>query len=302
MKQLNKLMLLGILVILCLNSNSNAQTVMDYEGNVYKTVTIGTQIWTSQNIKSKKYSDGSDVDTLLIKPCNNDANTIDSLGYLYTWDAVMKNSTVEGAQGICPNGWHVPSVADYNVLINYLGGAFIAGRKMKSVNTTFWDSVTLADNTSGFNAHGGGWIAQAGISFWYKGATMFWVSNEDGANARIVQLNSNSEIASNLYGSNRNTFVSCRCVSNTGTGFNDLNKNNELNVYPNPTNGIINFDIKTLKSRSLDLIIYNSLGQAVVNKCLENGTIDMKSYSNGLYLYCIKSDGKTIYRGKFYKE
>ncbi len=138
-------MLLGILVLLGSNSTSNAQTVMDYEGNVYKTVTIGTQIWTSQNIKSKKYSDGTDVDTLLIKPCNNDVSTIDSLGYLYTWAAVMKNSTLEGAQGICPSGWHVPSVADYNVLINYLGGSAVAGRKMKSTNITFWDRLCSID-------------------------------------------------------------------------------------------------------------------------------------------------------------
>lgn len=295
-------MLMGILVMLGSNSTSNAQTVMDYEGNVYKTVTIGTQIWTSQNIKSKKYSDGTDVDTLLIKPCNNDVSNIDSLGYLYTWSAVMKNSTVEGAQGICPSGWHVPSVADYNVLINYLGGSAVAGRKMKSTNITFWDSVTLADNTSGFNAHGGGWIAQAGISFWYKGATMFWTSTEDGANARIIQLNSNNEMATNLYGTNKNTFVSCRCVSNSSTGFNEHHENIDLNVYPNPTNGIIHFNLQGLKSQSLDLTIYNSFGQAIVNSHLKNGMIDMNNYSNGLYFYNLKSEGKTIYRGKFLKE
>ena len=97
-------------------------TVSDGDGNTYNTVLIGTgstaQCWMAQNLKSTKYSDGTAVATSgLYNPGNNAGNVAD-YGYLYNWNAAMKGSTMEGSQGICPTDWHVPTVAEFENIIN----------------------------------------------------------------------------------------------------------------------------------------------------------------------------------------
>jgi uncharacterized protein (TIGR02145 family) len=214
----------------------------------------------------------------------------------------MNNSASEGAQGICPNGWHVPSISDYNVLITYLGGTNVAGKKMKSIDANYWDKITFNDNSSGFNAHGGG-NKNNSMYFFYKAQAKFWTSTQDGNNAKEIQLESDGPYIFNSYGSSKTAIrSSCRCVKNATTGFNDLNNNIEFNIYPNPTSGIINFNIEGLESQSLDLIIYNSFGQTIVFNQIQNGKIDMNSYCDGLYFYCLKSRGKVIAKGKFIKQ
>lgn len=198
----------------------NGAGVTDVDGNTYKTIVIKTnsksngsttQEWMSENLKTTKYSNGVNIDLQNIAVCNSDSTTMDSLGLLYNWPAIMNNSTTAGSQGACPNGWHIPTVDEYSTLINALGGTAVAGLKMKSTNSAFWNDITLANNLSGFNAHGGGWRSYLGMDFLYKQSTMFWTSTEDVGNAKIIQLNSNSENVISA-GTNKGTFVSCRCI------------------------------------------------------------------------------------------
>lgn len=135
--------------------------VTDIEGNIYKSVIIrvGTtskavieQEWMMSNLRVTKYSDGTDISASSYTYCNNDTNTVDSLGLLYTWDAFTNGSATAGNQGACPTGWHVPTIEEYRTLFTGLGGDSVAGMKMKSMNSTYWNDVTLNSNSSGFNA------------------------------------------------------------------------------------------------------------------------------------------------------
>lgn len=112
------------------------------DGEVYKYKTIGTQIWMTENLNYEM--PGS--------LCyNNNINTCDSFGHLYNWHI---------AQTAAPPGWHVPSDAEWTTLINYLGGATVAGAAMKS--TAVWRDDIGATNSSGFTA------LPAGYRLWYN--------------------------------------------------------------------------------------------------------------------------------------
>jgi len=108
------------------------ETVTDIEGNTYGTVAIGDKCWLSKNMRTTTYPDGTAINK---GPSSNgadgwetdqgyyscppntandgeDCSAADSLGMLYQWSAAMHGSIVAGAQGICPNGWHVPTDAE----------------------------------------------------------------------------------------------------------------------------------------------------------------------------------------------
>ena len=108
-------------------------TLMDYDGNIYKTVQIGQQCWMKENLRTTKYADGISIalgsipsTTIAYRyyPDNNSSN-VNTYGYLYNWKAVMRNSSSSdanpsGVQGICPTGWHVPSDEEWKQLTNYV--------------------------------------------------------------------------------------------------------------------------------------------------------------------------------------
>jgi uncharacterized protein (TIGR02145 family) len=90
----------------------------------YKTVTIGTQTWTAENMRhtvSDRFTVGDSSSSDIVSyedDANNDAN---GYGKLYNWAAAMNGSTTEGAQGICATGWHIPSDGDWKILEGALG-------------------------------------------------------------------------------------------------------------------------------------------------------------------------------------
>ena len=123
------------------------------DGQTYATVNIGSQTWMAENLNyitanSWTYDDD---------PANGDV-----YGRLYTWDAAMNgeassNNVPSGVPGVCPPGWHLPSDAEWDILVNYLGGSGVAGGKMKETGTTHWDSPNIdATNSNGFTALPGG--------------------------------------------------------------------------------------------------------------------------------------------------
>ena len=134
-----------------------AGTITDVEGNIYNMVTIGTQIWMKENLKTIKYNDGTPIipgktnaDWMGTDPryCwyNNDINKKQTVGALYKWYTINTGK-------LCPKGWHVPNSKEWETLVIYLGGFEIAGAKLKS-STGWINSIngTGANNSSGFTA------------------------------------------------------------------------------------------------------------------------------------------------------
>jgi uncharacterized protein (TIGR02145 family) len=141
--------------------------IKDIDGNVYKTVTIGTQTWMAENLKVSKYNDGSLIPNITDSSkwvnlktgawsyYNNDATFNGKYGKLYNFFAVAPK--YNGNRNVCPFGWHVPTDGEWDILNTYLGEGLHNGGKMKELDTTSWKSPnTKANNESLFTGLPGG--------------------------------------------------------------------------------------------------------------------------------------------------
>jgi len=128
----------GLLAIFSLSAQP-ASTVKDIDGNEYPTVVIGEQEWMAENLKTTRFNDGTSIPLVTdelkwnrtFSPAytwyNNDKDQYkDAYGALYNWYAV-------NTEKLCPQGWHVPTEAEWSILTDYLGGKTIAGGKMKII-------------------------------------------------------------------------------------------------------------------------------------------------------------------------
>ena len=198
--------------------------ITDVEGNSYKTVTIGTQTWMAENLKTSKYNDGTTITNATDDAqwqnnttgawayYNNDAANNAKYGKLYNWYAV--SPTTNGNKNVCPAGWHVPTDAEWTILTDYLGGASVAGGKLKEVGTTSWNSPnTDATNTSLFTGLPGGVRNDYGNYKAIGDNGYWWSSTEDKTGVAwvryLVIFNGNAFRSSNIkdYGG-----FSVRCI------------------------------------------------------------------------------------------
>ena len=161
----------------------NCGNVTDIDGNIYTTVTIGTQCWMLENLKTTRYRDGSSIPTGLSDAAwqttnsgayaiydNNPANNT-IYGKLYNWYTVNTGK-------LAPAGWHVPTDAEWTTLTTYLGGESIAGDKMKA--TTLWTPYTdiFNTNSSGFSGLPAGYRTSNGTYDYIGTNGYFWSSTE----------------------------------------------------------------------------------------------------------------------------
>lgn len=178
------------------NNGFSGPTVSDIDGNVYHTVTIGTQVWMVENLATTHYRNGAPIFNVTDSTQWNsqkagaycrynsfrDPSTINDK--LYNWYAV------NDSRNIAPEGWHIPSDEEWNTMINYLGGMGVAGSRLKQKGTYFWLSPNSdATNESGFSAKAGGMINQYNVflSLGYQG--YWWSSAElDSENANYWSL------------------------------------------------------------------------------------------------------------------
>jgi len=164
--------------------NNNA--ISDIDNNYYNIVTIGTQIWMKENLKTTKYKDGSDISNInsnsewIIQSTgaycwyNNNIDNKSTYGALYNY------YTVVDSRDICPTGWHIPSNEEWNILETYLGGGGFAGGKLKEAGTEYWLSPNIgADNGSGFTALPNGYRYSSDGSFDKIGKYGFWWSSTE---------------------------------------------------------------------------------------------------------------------------
>lgn len=146
----------------------NAPTVTDYDGNVYNTVKIGNQCWMKENLRTTHYGNGSAILESSFTPTtpgpgvfepitmplfyHTDGGNDSECGLLYNWMAAMggansSENTPSGVQGVCPNGWHVPSDGEWDLLIAYAKN-----------HSQYWcgnDSLNVAKSLAGAS----GWVS-----------------------------------------------------------------------------------------------------------------------------------------------
>jgi uncharacterized protein (TIGR02145 family) len=211
----------------------------DKDNNTYSTVSIGAQCWTTTNLKVTKYDDGSLIPDLTSSTSNpwafSGARTeyvavgvsgyVGTFGYLYNWYAV------NDLRKLCPAGWHVPTDAEWTIMIQQLDNmasatvvgtqSSTAGTVMKSTVTNSsigsglgWNPGSPGTNTSGFSALPGGYRGTGGSFFNIRGVAFFWSATEYASNAAWIRLldNTNGDVLRLNTINNKSDGASVRCL------------------------------------------------------------------------------------------
>jgi len=179
-----------------INSQLTYSQVSDIEGNIYQTINIGPHMWMAENLRTTKYNDGSNIPLItdsvqwwnntkkntsfpMMSWYDNDLSNHQTkiYGGLYNWFAI--NPLTNGNKNICPKGWHVPTDAEWSLLISSLGGKSVSGGKLKSTGMEYWMSPNKgATNSSGFSGLPGGGRNSDG-AFFSKGDIGYWWSSTE---------------------------------------------------------------------------------------------------------------------------
>ena len=219
-------------------------TITDVDGNVYNTVSIGTQCWTKTNLKVTKYNDNTSIPlnntytsgtvstvwqglttgayTIYGNESNSGANAT-NYGFLYNWYAA-KGITTTGSttyKNICPTGYHVPTDSDWNKLVKFIhSGAdtsstsstqsTTAGTKLKK-NDALWLTNTGTDDY-GFFGLPGGYRYSNGSFLFIRTSAFFWSATEGGGSSAWFRslYNEVGDVDRN-YG-NKSVGASVRCL------------------------------------------------------------------------------------------
>ncbi|MBT7397187.1 MAG: hypothetical protein HN778_20345, partial [Prolixibacteraceae bacterium] len=205
--------------------NKSCGIIFDRDGNSYKTIQIGTQCWMAENLATTTFNNTLPIPLVidntewvnLTTPAycwyDNDKVTYgDTYGALYNWYAVNEGN-------LCPAGWHVPSDADWCILLQEIDATVIcysdvgfigidAGLHLK--NDSGWPSDCNGDNSSDFSALPGG-LRRLGSSFSVTGTGYWWSSTEFNNNPIFVSLHSwSSAVERDVY--DKSYGLSIRCV------------------------------------------------------------------------------------------
>jgi uncharacterized protein (TIGR02145 family) len=192
-------------------------TVTDFDGNVYNVVSIGSQCWMKENLKTTHYRNGTGI--VNFSSSNQWSNATfgsyteynSSSGYGQIYGKLYNFLAVANPAGLCPTGWHVPTDAEWTTLENSLGGSSIAGGKMKEIGTTYWSSPNAgASNSSGFSGLPGGYRDDFG-QYVGEGYNGYWWSSTQIPSCYFRYLN---WLAPNVNRSGNNELFgySVRCV------------------------------------------------------------------------------------------
>jgi uncharacterized protein (TIGR02145 family)/uncharacterized repeat protein (TIGR02543 family) len=197
-------------------------TVTDGDGNTYNTVQIGAQCWIKENLRTKKYNNGENIPVIsdafqweeylngaLCFYNNNEGLYAERYGALYNGFAVYTGI-------LCPNGWHVPSIEEWNALAEALGGASVAGFYMKTATDwpEDWYGNATGNNQSGFTAlPAGSRICEYYYTNFYGlgHATYFWTSSTSTYEGIAKLLNEDTNSLSQNF-RNKNSGLSVRCI------------------------------------------------------------------------------------------
>lgn len=228
---LSAALLVSVILTGCEKQNRNP-TVTDLEGYSYGIIKIGNQVWMTENLRVGVYRDGSGILSRLyadfewasagpacalypdnsIDGLNSESEVVNAYGLLYNWTCATD------PRGLCPQGYHVPTRAEWQELVDYLGGEEVAGGKLKSKRTDpnshpRWEEPNTGA-TDGYHFHAlpGGFRSFMG---WYDGigySGAWWATDElSGAFGAMIQIYSDGECV-NLTYRDKNCGLSVRCI------------------------------------------------------------------------------------------
>ena len=190
---------------------------VEFDGYTYETMAIDCQCWFAENLRSDNYADGSSIPggldnenwstttegaQAIFNPWDSITN-YEYYGRLYNWFAV------NNVAGLCPTGWHVPTDDEFTALSDFLGGAEVAGEKMKSSASDWpsWDG----SNSSGWSGLPGG---SRLIDGYYGEGGYWWSSSQSGSFAWFRHLNSDAATVVRFIDF-RNQGFSVRCIKDS---------------------------------------------------------------------------------------
>jgi uncharacterized protein (TIGR02145 family) len=193
-------------------------SVTDIDGNNYGTVQIGNQVWMSENLKTSRYRNGG----LIPNVTDGTAWSNSTTGAWSYYNNYVSNNAIYGksynwyttlGDTLCPTGWGVPTDAEWTTLTTYLGGESVAGGKMKTIGTAYWESPnTGAINLSGFSALPGGVRNSDGSFNYFRNYAFFWSATENSSvSAWYRYLGFNNGDVSRAYYS-KSVGASVRCL------------------------------------------------------------------------------------------
>jgi uncharacterized protein (TIGR02145 family) len=209
------------------------------DGKVYRTVKIGSQCWMAENLKATKYPNGDPIPLITDTTAwnnlsnnntddaycyyDNDINRYNDFGALYNYAAAIADNWTRdnvANQGICPNGWHLPTETEWQTLVNNTGGLLYAGISLKEKGHAHWGgNCYFISNASGFTAYGGGFRYENGVygNLMIRGG--FVTSTENSATLYTLyylQAGYSNHICKRAYSQSyeKSVATSVRCIKN----------------------------------------------------------------------------------------
>jgi len=192
------------------------------ENSFKGSVRIGNQEWQTKNLDVDRFRNGDLIQEARTKEewgvageneepvwsyFDNDAENGKIYGKLYNWYAI------NDARGLAPDGWHIPADYELIALTNYLGGEKVAGGKMKSIGTTYWEEPNNgASNESGFSVLPGGYRDYNGSFYKISYNAFFWSTTENGSNHAWYRCMYNNNVNVYRYYFNKSVGASVRCL------------------------------------------------------------------------------------------
>lgn len=282
---------------------TKAQTVTDVDGNMYHTVTIGDQTWMQENLKTTHFNNGLAIPTTT-SPINNEPDKIyqwsynddttyaSEYGRLYTWNVARDTINV------CPEGWHVPDMDEWETLREYLGGEAVAGGRMKEPGLAHWSQTdSTVDNASGFTGLGSGFRGNPSGFRNLLEFGGFWTSTPFGSSETFprgayVLLDAKDSSFKNSVAV-ANVGLPIRCLKDAVSSSHVvMNQTYTISLTPNPASDRLTLHMP--KDGNYRINIFNEQGQLMHRQEVagKETDIDITRYPSGTYLLEVNSAGQ----------
>lgn len=202
------------------NPNLTYGTMSDIDGNVYKTIQIGNQVWMAQNLNVTHYRNGDPVSLYTDAAAwealhaegysnyNNDTAVSKIYGRLYNFYAVYE------PRELAPEGWHIPTIQEWEEMFDFCGGYWdTTAQALRETGTLHWSNTEPGNNRTGFTALGGGLRGWDGYFTGLRTWGNYWSSTD--ANDYYDMDAYSFDISDNLGwngGADKRNAMSVRCV------------------------------------------------------------------------------------------